>query len=74
MSLRLLEETAKISLTDSRSSVIALSKLYSLNDLRVVQTMVKGDLIVPQSDRIVTRSQSKKRTSHFPLAVRSSGF
>jgi hypothetical protein len=41
------------------SSVIALSKLFTLNDPRVVQTMVKGDLIIPKSDRIMTRSQAK---------------
>jgi hypothetical protein len=40
-------------------SVIALSKLYSLNDSRVAQTNVKGDLIVPTSDRIMTRSRAK---------------
>lgn len=40
-------------------SVIALSKIYSLNDARVAQTMVKGDLIVPTSDRIMTRSRAK---------------
>ncbi|TAQ91656.1 hypothetical protein B7494_g113 [Chlorociboria aeruginascens] len=43
-----------------RQNVIALSKLYSLNDQRVVQTMVKGDLIIPVSDRIMTRSQAKQ--------------
>ncbi|KFX94493.1 hypothetical protein O988_06281 [Pseudogymnoascus sp. VKM F-3808] len=42
-----------------RQNVIALSKLYSLNDARVAQTMVKGDLIVPTSDRIMTRSRAK---------------
>jgi hypothetical protein len=41
------------------SSVIALSKVYSLNDSRVAQTMVKGDLIIPTSNRIMTRSQAK---------------
>jgi hypothetical protein len=45
-------------------SVIALSKLYTLNDQRLVQTMVKGDLIIPTSDRIRTRSQSKNSTAH----------
>lgn len=44
------------------SSVIALSKLYSLNDPRVNQTLVKGDLIIPVSDRIMTRSQAKLST------------
>ncbi|PBP23520.1 importin-beta domain-containing protein [Diplocarpon rosae] len=42
-----------------RQNVIALSKLFTLNDQRVVQTMVKGDLIIPKSDRIMTRSQAK---------------
>lgn len=41
-------------------SVIALSKLYSLNDERVAQIMVKGDLIIPESSRIMTRSKTKK--------------
>lgn len=45
-------------------SVIALSKLYSLNDQRVVQTMVKGDLVVPASDVIMTRSRAKKSMAH----------
>lgn len=40
-------------------SVIALSKLYSLNDSRMAQTMVKGDLIVLDTDRIMTRSRAK---------------
>lgn len=43
-------------------SVIALSKLYSLNDQRLAQTMVKGDLIIPTSNRIMTRSQAKLST------------
>lgn len=51
-------------------SVIALSKLYTLNDQRVIQTMVRGDLIIPESTRIRTRSQSKNSTTpHFPPAT-----
>lgn len=42
-----------------RQNVIALSKLYSLNDPRLSQTMVRGDLIVPTSSRIMTRSQTR---------------
>ena len=42
------------------SSVIALSKLYDLNDPLINQTQVKGDLIVPTSDRIMTRSRAKQ--------------
>jgi hypothetical protein len=49
------------------ASVIALSKIFALNDPRVIQTMVKGDLIIPESNRIMTRSAAKK--SSFYLAV-----
>ncbi|OAA57071.1 importin beta-5 [Niveomyces insectorum RCEF 264] len=45
-----------------RQNVIALSKLYDLNDARIAQTLVKGDLIVPTSDRIMTRSRAKQST------------
>ncbi|KAM5347947.1 hypothetical protein ACJ41O_007771 [Fusarium nematophilum] len=46
-----------------RQNVIALSKLYSLNDARLAQTNVKGDLIVnPNDGRIKTRSQAKQST------------
>jgi hypothetical protein len=50
-----------------RQNVIALSKLYSLNDARVAQTMVKGDLIMPKSDRIMTRSRSKQNPDQFTI-------
>ena len=43
-----------------------MSKLYDLNDPRIAQTQVKGDLIVPTSDRIVTRSRAKQSTPRFP--------
>ncbi|RSL71941.1 hypothetical protein CEP54_001060 [Fusarium duplospermum] len=44
-----------------RQNVIALSKLYSLNDARLAQTNVKGDLIVNANDgRIKTRSRAKQ--------------
>lgn len=45
--------------------MIALSKLYSLNDPRVTQTVVKGDLIMPTSDRILTRSRAKQSKDPF---------
>lgn len=53
------------------ASVIALSKLYELNDPRLAQTMVKGDLIMNNTDgQIKTRSRAKQSTcpdfSHFP--------
>ncbi|KAI2636081.1 armadillo-type protein [Xylaria nigripes] len=50
-----------------RQNVIALSNLYSLNDPRVTQTMVKGDMIVSTSDRIVTRSRSKQNPDRFTI-------
>ncbi|KAI1821648.1 armadillo-type protein [Xylaria intraflava] len=50
-----------------RQNVIALSKLYSLNDPRVAQTMVKGDLIVPTSDRIMTRSRAKQNPDRYTI-------
>ncbi|KAI0401273.1 armadillo-type protein [Xylaria palmicola] len=50
-----------------RQNVIALSKLYSLNDPRVAQTMVKGDMIIPVSDRIVTRSRAKQNPDQYTI-------
>ncbi|KAI5866720.1 ARM repeat-containing protein [Durotheca rogersii] len=50
-----------------RQNVIALSKLYSLNDARVAQTMVKGDLIMPASDRIMTRSRAKQQPDQYTI-------
>ncbi|KKA30317.1 hypothetical protein TD95_003385 [Thielaviopsis punctulata] len=47
-----------------RQNVIALSKLYALNDPRLAQTMVKGDLIIQSDGRIMTRSRAKKSMSH----------
>ena len=46
-------------------SVIALSKLYSLGDHRLAQIQVRGDLVVPDSNQIMTRSRTKQRTSDF---------
>ena len=46
-------------------SVIALSKLYNLQDPRLAAVQVKGDLIVPTSDRIMTRSRSKKQPDQY---------
>ncbi|KAI9713080.1 MAG: hypothetical protein M1820_001065 [Bogoriella megaspora] len=48
-----------------RQNVIALSKLYNLDDPRLSQVMVKGDLIIPQSNRIKTRSQSRNEPDQF---------
>ncbi|KAI0017607.1 armadillo-type protein [Xylariomycetidae sp. FL0641] len=50
-----------------RQNVIALSKIYSLNDPRVAQTMVKGDMVMPTSDRIMTRSRAKQNPDQFTI-------
>ncbi|KAI3342778.1 armadillo-type protein [Ustulina deusta] len=50
-----------------RQNVIALSKLYSLNDPRIAQTMVRGDMIIPISDRIVTRSRAKQNPDQYTI-------
>ncbi|TGJ85420.1 hypothetical protein E0Z10_g3376 [Xylaria hypoxylon] len=50
-----------------RQNVIALSKLYSLNDPRVAQTMVRGDMIMPTSDRIMTRSRAKQNPDQYTI-------
>lgn len=42
-----------------RQNIMALSKLYSLEDARIKQIGVKGDLVVENTGRIKTRSQAK---------------
>ncbi|KAI2777112.1 ARM repeat-containing protein [Daldinia loculata] len=48
-----------------RQNVIALSKLFSLNDPRLLQTTVRGDLIIPVSDRIMTRSRARQTPDEY---------
>ncbi|RCI15809.1 hypothetical protein L249_2880 [Ophiocordyceps polyrhachis-furcata BCC 54312] len=51
-----------------RQNVIALSKLYSLNDGRLAQIMVRGDLIVGGDDgRIKTRSRAKQNPDQYTM-------
>ncbi|SPN99886.1 related to importin9 [Cephalotrichum gorgonifer] len=50
-----------------RQNVIALSKLYALNDQRLTQTMVKGDLIINDSGGIKTRSKSKQNPDQYTI-------
>jgi hypothetical protein len=51
-----------------RQNVIALSKLYSLNDQRLAQVTVKGDLIVGNNDgQIKTRSRAKQNPDQFTI-------
>lgn len=46
-------------------SVIALTKLYELHDPRLAEINVKGDLIVPKTDRIMTRSRAKQQPDQY---------
>lgn len=46
-------------------SVTALTKIYDLNDPRLAEMRVKGDLIVPKSDRIMTRSRARQTPDQF---------
>ncbi|ESZ90586.1 hypothetical protein SBOR_9037 [Sclerotinia borealis F-4128] len=50
-----------------RQNVIALSKIFSLNDQRVAQTMVKGELIIPTSNRIMTRSMARLNPDQYTI-------
>lgn len=50
---------------DIRQNIIALSKLFELNDPRLAQIEVDGDLIIPTSDRIMTRSRAKQNPDQY---------
>ncbi|KAK4494691.1 hypothetical protein PRZ48_014047 [Zasmidium cellare] len=52
---------------DIRQNVAALSKLYELNDPRIAAIQVKGDMIVPKSDRIMTRSRAKQQPDQYTI-------
>ncbi|KAK5165533.1 uncharacterized protein LTR77_009062 [Saxophila tyrrhenica] len=52
---------------DIRQNVVALSKLYDLNDPRLNDIQVKGDLIVQKSDRIMTRSRAKQNPDQYTI-------
>ncbi|KAK5687494.1 hypothetical protein LTS10_001632 [Elasticomyces elasticus] len=50
---------------DIRQNVTALTKLYELHDPRLVEIRVKGDLIVPKTDRIMTRSRARQQPDQY---------
>ncbi|KAF2472067.1 ARM repeat-containing protein [Lindgomyces ingoldianus] len=50
-----------------RQNVIALSKLYDLKDPRLSHIQVKGDLIVPQDGRIMTRSRARANPDQYTV-------
>ncbi|CAK4031417.1 Importin subunit beta-5 [Lecanosticta acicola] len=52
---------------DIRKNVVALSKLYELGDPRIAEIHVKGDMIMPKSDRILTRSRAKQQPDQYTI-------
>jgi hypothetical protein len=46
-------------------NVLALCRLYHLNDPRLSQTMVQGDLIIPETTRILTRSRARENPDQY---------
>jgi hypothetical protein len=47
--------------------VVALSKLFELNDPRIAEVKVKGDMIMPKSDRIMTRSRARQNPEQYTI-------
>lgn len=53
-----------------RQNVIALSKLYSLNDPRLAQISVKGDLVINANDGLIkTRSRAKQNPDQYTVVA-----
>ena len=50
---------------DIRQNLSALMALYRLHDARLEQISVRGDLIVPKSDRIMTRSRARQNPDQY---------
>lgn len=50
-----------------RQNAMALCHIYNLQDPRLSQIIVPGDLIVPTSDRIMTRSRAKQTPDQFTM-------
>lgn len=46
-------------------NVLALCRLYHLQDPRLAQTMVQGDLIIPETTRILTRSRARENPDQY---------
>ncbi|KAK2789179.1 hypothetical protein FQN53_002404 [Emmonsiellopsis sp. PD_33] len=50
-----------------RQNVIALAKIYQLNDPRLAQVQVKGELIIKDTGRIKTRSQARNNPDEYTI-------
>uniref|UniRef100_A0A060T5E0 ARAD1C04774p n=1 Tax=Blastobotrys adeninivorans TaxID=409370 RepID=A0A060T5E0_BLAAD len=54
-----------------RKSVLALQEIYLLNDDRVKNTIVEGDVVRPDSDVIITRSKARHlQKTHLPAQAK----
>ncbi|KAF9279348.1 hypothetical protein BGZ88_012798 [Linnemannia elongata] len=56
-------------LYNQKVSTVALTKIYMSGDARVANVQVNGDLIVPKSTRIVTRSRAKNTPDQFTITT-----
>ncbi|KAI4214851.1 MAG: hypothetical protein LQ351_002564 [Letrouitia transgressa] len=52
-----------------RQNVFALINIYKLHDERLTSIHVQGDLLVPNSSRIKTRSQAKKEPDQYSVVT-----
>ncbi|KAI4716177.1 putative importin 9 [Aureobasidium sp. EXF-10727] len=50
-----------------RQNIIALSRLYDLHDPRLDTVQVKGDMIMPTSTRIMTRSRARANPDQYTI-------
>lgn len=50
-----------------RQNVMALCRLYTLEDSRLGQIIVPGDLVIPASTRIMTRSRAKQTPDQYTM-------
>jgi hypothetical protein len=50
-----------------RQNVMALCRLYTLEDSRLSQVIVPGDLVIPTSTRIMTRSRAKQTPDQYTM-------
>ncbi|KAF9431329.1 hypothetical protein BGZ76_000457 [Entomortierella beljakovae] len=56
-------------LYNQKVSVVALTKIFLSGDPRVASVQVNGDLIVPRSSRIVTRSRSRTTPDQYTVTT-----
>ncbi|KAF9198116.1 hypothetical protein BGZ49_001176 [Haplosporangium sp. Z 27] len=69
MSAWLANHTDFTGLYNQKVSAVALTKIFMSGDSRVASVQVNGDLIVPKSSRIVTRSRSKNTPDQYTVTT-----